>query len=361
MKALIIDKQAVKHNIQEIKKRASNTRIIANLSGDGQGMGLLAAASMLREEGVNSFAVSEVTDAILLRENNFEDEEILMLRSTSDKDELLKLVDHSITCTVGSYDAGIALNSLAESRRTAIEVKIEVDTGLGNFGFMPSETDKIANLYRHMGGLAITGMYTRLAASWKNKTHTKNQIDSFDAVINRISDMGYDPGVVHALDSAALFKYDFEQMDAICVGSAIIGRIPGRGGYGLIKVGYIEADIEEIDWMSKGEKVGFGTPRTLKSNTRVGVISAGWANGVGVAAAGAGESGSLLDSLKRSFKIDGRNSPVIRINGSRLKTIGQVGLTCLTADLTNINCATGDKVTIECDPRLVKGLEIIYR
>lgn len=359
VKALIIDKQAVKHNVQEIKRRADNTRIIANLSGDGQGMGLLAAASILREDGVNSFAVSEVSDAVLLRENNFEHEEILMLRSTADKDELLKLVDHSIICTVGSYDAGIALNALAESRRTAIEVKIEIDTGFGGFGFMPSETDKIANLYRHMGGLAIAGMYTRLAASWKSKNLTRNQLESFERVVNKISDMGYDPGVIHALDSAALFKYDYEQMDAVCVGSAIIGRIPGRGNYGLIKVGYIEADIEEIDWVTKGEKVGFGSARTLRNNTKIGVISAGWTNGVGLSATGAGENTPFLDRLKCVLK--NNNSPMIRINGIRAKTIGQVGLTYLTTDITDINCSTGDKAIIECDPRLVKGLDIEYR
>lgn len=359
MKALIIDRQAVKHNIQEIKRRADNTRIIANLSGNGQGMGLLAAASMLREEGINSFAVSEVSDAVLLRENNFEHEEILMLRSTADKDELSKLVDHSITCTVGSYDAGIALNSLAESRRTAVEVKIVIDTGYGGFGFMPSETDKIANLYRHMGGLAITGMYTRPAASWKSKTLTKSQLESFEGVVDKISDMGFDPGVIHALDSAALFKYDFEKMDAVCVGSAIIGRIPGRGNYGLIKVGYIEADIEEIDWVTKGVKLGSGSVRTLRSNTRIGIISAGWVNGVGLSAAGAWESVPVFDRLKRVLKND--NSPVVRINGMRVKTIGQVGLTSFTADITSVNCSTGDKAIIECDPRLAKGLDIVYR
>ena len=59
-------------------------------------MGLLAA----EEEGINSFAVSEVRRSAP-QGNNFEHEEILML-PTADKDEL-KLVDHSIT--VGSYDA----------------------------------------------------------------------------------------------------------------------------------------------------------------------------------------------------------------------------------------------------------------
>jgi alanine racemase len=361
---LVIDKQAVKRNVQEIKKRTDSTRIIADLSGNGQGMGLVMAAVMLREEGITSFAVSEVEDAVLLRESNFADEEILMLRSTSDQDELMRLIEHNIVCTVGSYDAGIALNAVAEARKTVTEVKIEIDTGLGNFGFSPSETDKIGNLFKHMGGLAIVGMFTRLSASWKNKKLTKAQLDAFEQAANRITDMGYDPGFLHALDSAALFKYDFGQMDAVCVGSAIIGRIPGNSNFGLTRVGYIEAAIEEIDWVIKGSMLGYGTAKKLKNNARIGVISVGWVNGIGLSSGinGAYEDGFPLFSKVRRL-LPGRvaGCPTVRINGTKVRVIGRVSMTCMAVDLTNVKCSNGDKVVIDCDPRLVKGLPIEYR
>jgi alanine racemase len=361
VKSLIIDKQAVKYNVQEIKKRTDHTRIIADLSGDGQGMGLVMAAVMLREEGITSYAVSEVADAVLLRESNFANEEILMLRSTSDQDELLQLVEHNITCTIGSYDAGIALNSVAEARKTVVEVKIEIDTGLGNFGFSPSETDKIINLFKHMGGLAIVGMFTRLSASWKNKTLTKSQLDAFEEAANKITDAGFDPGVLNALDSAALFKYDFEQMDAVCIGSAIIGRIPGKSNFGLTKVGYIEADIEEIDWVIKGSRLGYGGAHTLNNNTRIGVISVGWVNGIGLAVGAHAGNLTLAARLRRLLFNKAANHPTVRINGTKVKVIGSISMTCMAVDLTNVNCSTGDKTIIECDPRLIKGLTIEYR
>ena len=169
--------------------------------------------------------------------------------------------------------------------------------------------------------------------------------------------MGFDPGVIHALDSAALSNMTLR--NGCRLRQLGHNRKNTRRQLQADKVGYIEADIEEIDWVTKGVKLGSGSVRTLRSNTRIGIISAGWVNGVGLSAAGAWESVPVFDRLKRVLKND--NSPVVRINGMRVKTIGQVGLTSFTADITSVNCSTGDKAIIECDPRLAKGLDIVYR
>ena len=79
MKRLVIDTGAIKGNIGAIKKRAETAAVIADLSCDGQGLGLLKAAEILRAEGISNFAVYEVEDAEKLRRNGFVDEHILML------------------------------------------------------------------------------------------------------------------------------------------------------------------------------------------------------------------------------------------------------------------------------------------
>ena len=37
---------------------------------------------------------------------------------------------------------------------------MKVDTGMGRYGFMPHETEKILSVYRHNDHLAVTGIYT---------------------------------------------------------------------------------------------------------------------------------------------------------------------------------------------------------
>ena len=110
MKKLVVESAIVKENISVIKRKADSAVIIADLSCDAQGLGLLKTAALLRAEGISNFAVYEVEDAEKLRAGGFVDEHILMLRSTVDVDEIGRLAENNVTCTIGSNDAGIAAN-----------------------------------------------------------------------------------------------------------------------------------------------------------------------------------------------------------------------------------------------------------
>ena len=90
MKRLVIDKHAVRANLNAVKNRAGEAVIYADLSGDAYGLGLLETARILLDGGINIFAVSDAADAALLRRSGFEHSRIMMVRSTADPDELNK-------------------------------------------------------------------------------------------------------------------------------------------------------------------------------------------------------------------------------------------------------------------------------
>ena len=89
MKTLVIEREALRHNIGVIKERAGQAVIYAVLTGDGHGAGLVELARVLREEGIGRFAVSEPAEAAALRKAGFVEEELLMLRPTVDREELV--------------------------------------------------------------------------------------------------------------------------------------------------------------------------------------------------------------------------------------------------------------------------------
>ncbi|MCQ4808179.1 alanine racemase, partial [Intestinimonas massiliensis] len=113
MKALVIERDLVRRNAAVIKEKAGSAAIYAVLTGDAHGAGLVEMAGLLRAEGIGRFAVSEPADAAALRKAGFVEEELLMLRSTTDRDELEQLIDLNVVCTICSYDTGVALNGLA--------------------------------------------------------------------------------------------------------------------------------------------------------------------------------------------------------------------------------------------------------
>ena len=85
MRKLIMEKAAIKNNLSVIKDKADGAAVYGVLTGDGGGAGIVPMANILRDEGIGRFAVSEVSEAAALRHAGFVDEEILMLRATTDR------------------------------------------------------------------------------------------------------------------------------------------------------------------------------------------------------------------------------------------------------------------------------------
>lgn len=353
MKHLVIDRRVVRNNLKAVKERADGAVIYADLSANACGMGLLEIAKLLRDDGIHNYAVSDPKDAAYLRDNGFTDEKLMMLRSTADPEELAELIDLKVVCTVGSYDAGVALNGIAEARKTIAEVQIKVDTGLGRYGFLPTETDKMSAIFKYMPNLAVIGMFTSYAASWRSQKLTRQQFDAFNQVLDKITEMGFEPGVAHACDSAALFRYDFGKMDAVRIDTALSGRIPGKNTGGLSKVGYIEAGIEEVGWFPKGHRIGPEHGLVTRKPTKIAVLSVGYYHGFGV------DRHISEKSLIELFRLRNRNL-YVKIGGQRARVLGNVGMMHTIVDVTHIECAVGDKVILDVDPVNVKGLPMLY-
>ncbi len=244
MRKLVIEKAAIRANMAVVRKRAAGAALYGVLTGDGGGAGLIPLARMLRDEGVGRFAVGSVEEAQELREAGFVDEEILMLRATVDREELERLVDLNVVCTISSVDTGLALNAVAENRSTVAEAHIQVDTGMGFGGFLVGEPEKILLAYRSLPNVALSGIYTQLHTSPKgSEQEVSAQLKQFHRVLDAIHAAGFETGLVHAAGSYALMHFDAARLDAVRAGSVLLGRCRRTQGDGLTVVGYGEAPL----------------------------------------------------------------------------------------------------------------------
>ena len=354
MKKLVIDLRVVWNNLRAIKDRAEGAEVIADLSANVGGMGLLPVAQFLRDEGINSFAISDPGDAAVLRKNGFVKEDLMMLRSTADPNEISELLSQDVICTAGSYDAAVAINGIAESSGKTANIQVKIDTGLGRYGFQPTELDKVGAIYKYMSSLHVVGTFTTFSSSWRSKKRTLIQLDKFNSVLDKMINMGLEPGAAHACDSAALFKYDIEHMDAVRVNTALSGRIPGKPVQGLSRVGYIEAGLEEVGWYPKGHIIGSEQGYVTKETTKIAILSVGYFHGFGVDRYIVAKN--PIDLIRNR-----RRKTYVRINGQKALVIGSVGLLHTMVDVTKIDCTVGDIALLDVDPVNVKGLHIEYR
>ena len=355
MRKLVIEKAAVKHNLSVIKERAAGAAIYGVLAGDGGGAGIVPMARLLRAEGIGRFAVYEVQEAKKLREAGFEDEEILMLRSTTDREELEQLVDLNVVCTISSVDTGLALNALAENRSTVACAHIQVDTGMGFGGFLVSEPEKILLAYRSLPNVALEGIYTQLHAMKTGDPESARQLEQFRQVLDTIHAAGFETGTVHAAGSFALLHNDGARLDGVRAGSAILGRCRRTKDDRLKTVGYGEAPLAEVRWLPKGHSVGTDKPILLKKPTRVAVLPVGYQNGFGVARPRETGFWALWARWRRARK------RTVRVGDQRVRVIGPIGATETLLNVTNLKCSAGDLAVFDIDPIFARGFAREFR
>ena len=355
MKTLVVEKSKIRANLEVIKEQAGKAQVIAVLKANAYGLGLLEMAGLCREAGIRRFAVTEPEDAMRLRDWGFGEEEILVLRSTANEDEIKKILQAGATATVGSYDAALALNGLAESQGMMCDVHIKVDTGMGRYGFLPTEIDRILSVYRYLTNLNVTGTYTHYANAFKSVKKTQEQLDAFNAVVEKIRGAGFEPGMLHASNSEAMFGCKMPNLDAVRIGSALGGRVIAKGDHGLQRTGKLQSQITEVRWLPKGCPVGYGSAYVTKHPTRVAVIPVGSADGYMLEKTRT--STRFRDCIRAAcaslFSIIRKKKHYVLVGGKRALVIGHVGVNHTAIDVTDVECAPGTVVQLDAAPLFV--------
>ncbi len=366
MKALLVQKGRLEENVRTVLRVAGNSSVYAVLKGNAYGLGLVETARIVREAGIHRFALTDIEDAVTLRKSGFVEEEILMLRSTSEPKFIETLLDYNLVGTVGSTEAAVAMSGIASARKTVVEAHVEIDTGMGRYGFSPDETDKLIQVYKYMDGLALTGIYTHFCESWKSEKRTRAQLDELMGVVEKLHAAGIEPGLIHAANSSAALLYDWSRLGAVRIGSALTGRVAAKNtGVKLGRVGTMLSEVCEVRRLPKGATVGYGSAYKAKKERRIAIIPVGYADGFCVEKAH--DSYRMRDALLYALSslwrgVKGRKM-YVTIGGERARVLGHVGMAHTVADVTRLKkCAVGDRVLLEVNPILVPAnIDRIYQ
>lgn len=360
MKRYMVDKSALEHNIKLLLEKAKGKTLWGVIKGDGYGLGVVEMARILSAHGIDHFAVTDVAEVRALRSDGFENP-ILMMEGTCNETEVNELLDLGAILTIGTPEDASVVNAQAAARSTVAEAHLKIDTGMGRYGFLPSQMELVHSLYAGNPNIAFTGIYTHFYNS-SDLAPTQIQFDKFMAVVGELQAAGIDTGMVHCCNSSAFLKYEHMHCDGARVGSALLGRVTIGGGTGLKVVGDCQAELEEIRTIPAGHTVGYGAGWVAKRETRIAVLSIGYFNGFGV------DRGfdlwrfqDCLRGVARYIKAFlKRKALYVTVNGQNCRVLGHVGMVNMVIDVTNCDCALGDMAHVNINPLLVKGVEIVY-
>lgn len=356
MEYIINEKDIVK-NISAVRNEIGDEcRIIGVLKGNGYGFGTEYMAKLLKENGVEMFAVTEIEDAQMLKSGILKNNDVLVLRSTAVPDEIARIVECGAIATVGSVDSAMALNAYSQAKSVECRAHIKVDSGMGRYGFLCDEMDEICHVYESNSFIRFEGIYTHFAAAFTNISRTEEQLDLFLSVVNELKNRGYDVGMVHAANSSAAFNVPASRLDCVRIGSAFTGRILGKNANKLTRVGTMEVKVVDTSLLPKGYKVGYNGTFTTKKPTKIAILPIGHANGWGMAPEFDVFSfkDAVLSGLMGIKSYLQKNRKSVMIGNKRCYTLGQIGLSHTAVDITGTNTEPGDVAQIDMSPLYVE-------
>jgi alanine racemase len=354
MKTLVIEKDKLISNIDRIKGMTSST-IIAILKGNGYGLGIVELARILIENGVDYFAVSEIQEAITLRDNGF-DNKILLLTSTSLEHEAELIAQNNIMATIGSVNSAVTMNEMGKKLGIVIDVHLKIDTGFGRFGFLPEQIDNYYSLLKSLENIRIVGTYSHLSNSFAKKPKlVQGQFEKFLKCIEGLKQNGVGTGLLHIANSCAFLRFDSMHLDAVRVGSALLGRIPIENKYGLHKIGYLKSKIIEFKDLPAKYSIGYANTFRTTRPVRIGIVPVGYKDGFGVEKTR--DTFRFIDILRyiyHDLKLYHKKM-FVRVNGKKARILGRISMYNIIIDLTGIEAEIGDNVLLDVNPVLIES------
>ncbi len=309
----------------------ANTQIIPVVKADAYGHGAVAVALALSKKGIAMFAVSNLNEAIELRQAGISSDILILGYTPPFSAEAL--VEHNIIQTIFSPHYASELNTVAKKKNIKIRTHLKLDTGMGRIGFNCKTELTEAKEALSLGNLENEGIFTHFPCADSNNesdiSYTQEQLDGFCKAVKALEEDGFSFKMKHCSNSAAIVTKKGLDFDAVREGIILYGLAPSKDI--ILPKEFTPAMsfysvISMVKEVKKDEYLSYG--RTFKTDvpTRIATVSAGYGDGVP----------RLLS-----------NKGVVMVNGKRAKIVGRVCMDQFLIDVTHIDdVKMGDVVTI---------------
>ncbi len=366
MSKLVIEKKDLQHNIKKIKEHAKvngendsgeDVKIIAVIKANAYGLDMKQYVQFLIDNGISFFAVSTVEEAVKFRKLGFK-EKLLMLSSTSVKEDVEKLVENNVILSVGSKEAMTIASEIAKANNKKLKVHLKIDTGFGRYGFMYYNREEIVESIKNNDNLEIDGTFTHFSNAFYDDKYTKMQFDRFIDCIEVLKMNDINPGMLHVCNSSAFIKFPEMHLNAVRVGSAFLGRLSFQNNLGLKKIAKLESKVVEVKEIKKGEYIGYSNGYKTKKKIKIAVIPCGYIEGFNLKTGRdlfrtVDKIRNLVTEIKNLFK---KQRIYVEIKGKNCEVLGRIGTYHVIADITNKDIEIGDKVELSINPTLVDSI-----
>ncbi len=329
------------YNFQSVRSvLPTGTRLCCVVKANAYGHHAPRVASALQQAGADVFAVSNIEEAVQLRDAGVTLPIIILGYTPPECAELLSRLDVSQCVYSAEYAEELSKNAAAA--RCTVKTHIKIDSGMGRIGFQCNEGLGAVNQIEHavnLDGLENEGIFTHFALSDGGKDgreFTQRQFDKFSAVVGALEDRGLTFKYKHCANSAAALDYPELASDMVRVGIVLYGLLPSdciECVPPLKPVMSLKTVVSYVKEIEKGDTVSYGCDFVAKNRMKIATVPMGYADGF--------------------WRSNGKNNLPLFVRGKQAKIVGRICMDQLMLDVTDIDgVKMGDEVTVFGDDAL---------
>jgi alanine racemase len=273
------------YNIKQIKEKANGRELIGVIKADAYGHGSVNCAEVLRKNGVKTFAIATLQEAITLREAGAK-EEIICLGLTPDMYADV-IVEHDLTPVVCDSSNAKAISDAAVAAGKIVSGLIAVDTGMGRIGYLADDTDFAVEDVRKIAalpGFKIKGMFSHMStADAADKTYSHEQEAKYNAFYEALTKANIKIPFRTLANSASIMELPEIYFDAVRPGIILYGCYPSdeveRAQLSIKPVMSVKANIVHLKDVPANFSVGYGRKYISTKPARIATLALGYADG----------------------------------------------------------------------------------
>jgi alanine racemase len=285
---ITIDLGALRRNVGTLVQTLEGAELWAVVKGNAYGHGAVDCAVAAVEAGAAALCVATFAEALELRPA-LPEARLLVLGPTSSRD-VARARDARIDLVVGH----------GEEIPEGVAVHVKLDTGMGRWGLSELKTP----------AREVVGVMTHFATADVDLEYARRQLERFRAATEPVAHL-----TRHVANSAATLRLPESRLDAARCGIAIYGLSPfgtAAADDRLEPVLGWTSEIAQSRLLRAGESTGYGRRFVAESDTWIGIVPVGYADG---------------------FRRDLSGTELL-VAGERRKVVGAISMDALAVELT---------------------------
>ena len=323
---------AIADNLKLIKSK-TNAQVLAVVKADAYGHGLIQVGKAAENVGADWLGTALLEEGIALRNSGIKIPIISWLTPLGE--DFKAAINLDIDLSISSTELLNEIVLAGKSVKKIPRIHVEVDTGMSRGGVGDDWQLFLNELSKAVAAneINIVGIWSHFArADEPDEVMNKEQLAVFEDRIKSASAAGIKAEFIHISNSAASLTNKSAHKNIIRWGIGLYGLSPDLNNLGdskslnLKPAMRLKAKLHLVKAVKAGVSVGYGGTAITKSDTKLGVVTLGYADGI---------------------PRNANNLAGVFVVGKRAPLIGRVSMDQFVVDLgSNSLAKTGDEVIV---------------